>query len=421
MIRVVLSDSPIHRFTYPVKFGMEAPVPGVPGSRRNGKAFLMELLENCRGSSSLWKEILSAIHHVILILDPDGRMLFASDAAETAFGFSPAELKGRNFSLLLTPEDLSCYYPNLLYLARKKQPFEGQIMLVRRDSTRFISFMQVRPHADPSTGEEFVIACIQDSGRSRHVETSGKDHGREDHYADLIKIADGIAHEIRNPLVGIGGFVTRLFKCCDQSETNRRHFDLIMGNLRKIENLIRKVEFFANLPKPFFQETDLRRLIETVAEGYEEKARSREVQLLLELSDVTVMADRELMERAISIFVENAMDAIPANGSIAIRLASEDGNGTIQVADNGKGIAAEDIPFIFNPFFSTKPDGAGIDLAVVKRIAESHGGCVRLESTLGEGTCFYLSIPFERRRSIRVLRFEGDEACALPQQSDVFD
>lgn len=74
--------------------------------------------------------------------------------------------------------------------------------------------------------------------------------------------------------------------------------------------------------------------------------------------------------------------------------------------DTGSGISPGDLPYIFNPFFSTKPNGAGIDLAVVKRIMDSHGCQVEVASKQGEGTTFFLLFPLERRRLTRISRLE---------------
>ena len=98
------------------------------------------------------------------------------------------------------------------------------------------------------------------------------------------------------------------------------------------------------------------------------------------------------------------MDALNGDGGIRIEDSVNDNICEIEFSDTGPGISPEDLPFIFNPFFSTKADGAGIDLSIVKRIVESHGGNIRVQSEEGRGAIFVLRFPLERRRAIRISR-----------------
>ncbi|MBW1896557.1 MAG: hypothetical protein JRI47_05825 [Deltaproteobacteria bacterium] len=102
------------------------------------------------------------------------------------------------------------------------------------------------------------------------------------------------------------------------------------------------------------------------------------------------------------MLIENALFALSPKGSLLISSRSEDAQCKVDVSDTGSGIAPENLAYIFKPFFSTKSDGTGLDLAVLKRIVEVHGGKVEVQSKLDEGTTFSLVFPLERRRRIRV-------------------
>jgi PAS domain S-box-containing protein len=358
----------------------------------------MDSPENCCRSCKFWSEILSSIKQAILIAGVDGQILSANQAAGKMLGCHLPDIQGMNFSEFVTPEDLACFYPNLIYLSQKGRSFEGEIMLVRRDATRFISHLIMQPHVDPKSNEKVLFFCIQDIHTQKQMEQTFA----KDYYQDLIKIADGIAHEIRNPLVGIGGFANRLFKGCSDGSNYRLYFDYLMNDLSKIETLIRKVEFFAKLPKPVFDEIDLKDLLEDILLEYRPKLEERKINLAFNVDAVKLCIDKDLIVRAISIFIENALDAVSDGGRIGIGTSTvSQGHAVIRIADDGKGIAPRDLPYIFNPFFSTKPQGAGMDLAIVKRIAESHGGTVQVTSKPGDWTYFSLKLPVEKRRSIR--------------------
>jgi PAS domain S-box-containing protein len=368
----------------------------------------MHTPESCYRSCKFWSGILSSINKAILITGINGEIMTANQAAANILGVP--DLQGKNFSEFVTSEDLACFFPNLMYLSRKGRSFEGEIMLMRMDASRFIAHLVMQPHIDPQSQENVLFFCIGDIHNQKQIEQTLA----RDYYQDLIKVADGIAHEIRNPLVGIGGFANRLYKACSSDTNSRLYFDYLMNDLRKIENLVRKVEFFAKLPKPVFAETDLGELLAGVLQTYRQRLNERKINISFDVDDVSLCIDKELIERAISIFIENALDAVPDGGSVGIGTdAVNEERVAVRISDNGKGIDPGDLPYIFNPFFSTRPDGVGMDLAIVKRIAESHGGTVEVTSKKGEGTSFSLLLPVEKRRSIRAHLLEEKQTVSL--------
>lgn len=363
----------------------------------------MDLLHVCCNCRDVWEEVLLSIPQAIVVARADGQIVFASAAVEKQMGFLPHELTGKDLSTILTPEDWTYLYPNLLSLTQRQEIFEDELMLMRKDKTRFMAFMVLRPCFDPIEGDTIAIISIQDIDRQKQMEKSF----RQNHYEDLVSIANGIAHELRNPLVGIGGFVNRLFKTCETIHNHSEYYGHIMTNLNKIENLIKKVESYARLPKPNFADLFTTRLIERAIEPNLERIKQRDIHLDVDVDEHHLRMDGDMLTRAVSILIENAVDALPTGGRLQVQCKVHNNRCTIVVADNGSGILPQDLSSIFNPLFSTKPDGAGIDLALAKRIAENHGGKIRVESKYGEGSTFRIELPVERRRSIRTNRLDS--------------
>jgi signal transduction histidine kinase len=179
-----------------------------------------------------------------------------------------------------------------------------------------------------------------------------------------------------------------------------------MKNLKRIENLVQKVESFSHLPSPSLREMQFKEVIDDALQPYLHRIEEQNIELTMSLEQPGVRADKNLVLRVFSILIENALDAMPESGSIAIRGETRGNDFIIEVTDTGTGISPKDLPYIFNPFFSTKANGAGIDLAIVKRVMESHGGEVEVESKAGEGASFLLRFPLERRRAIRITRLQ---------------
>ena len=358
----------------------------------------MSIVEACSNRPGLLENILEAVQQVVVITDSDGRVVVANHVVSQVFGFKPGDLPGHSLKRIFTPEDLVYLWPNILHLAHTNQVFDGEALLQRKNGETFFSHLVVRPSPNPDQDDDWIIFCIQDIDRQKRLEQALK----ETRYEDLIKVANGIAHEIRNPLVGIGGFAGRLHKSCMNVLEHEKYYDYIISNVKKIEGLVKKVDYLVTMPKPVLHSESLPQIVEEVVKTYQDQFQTRQVSCILDLDEINLPVDRDLVMRALSILVENALDAIEDGGSLHFDGRPEERRYRLSLTDSGSGIAPTDLPYIFNPFFSTKPTGAGIDLAAVKRIIEGHGGSVEAESTPGQGTTMTLWFPRERRRQIRV-------------------
>jgi PAS domain S-box-containing protein len=375
------------------------PAHAVNGSNKM-RSQAADLLETCSDYQGLLEKMLSCIQQVIIVTDLEGKILFASKAVGKVLGFTPDELVDKDLSVIFTPEDLTYLYSNLLHLARDDKPFEGEIMLIRKDETRFLAFMAFRSHLTSAYEKSVIVISIQDIDKRKQLEKSF--HGT--HYEDLIKIANGIAHEIRNPLMSIGGFASRIYKSCKATDDHRKYYDYIINNLKRIEGLVRKVELFARVPKPRLTEEPVKELIEKAIQPYLKNIKEKNIDLAINIDETNLFVDPGLVISALSMLIENALDALPESGSLLIKSEIKENQCGIYFIDSGTGISTENLPFIFNPFFSTKADRAGIDLPVVKKIIEGHGGQIEVSSKPGEGTTCVLKFPLERRRAIRISR-----------------
>ena len=358
----------------------------------------MDLLEACCNSRELLDEILECSRDAIIIADLEGHILFASPVVKKVLGYESTELEGGNLSVIFTPEDLRYFYPNLLHMANKNMPFEGELMFLRKNGTRFFAFIVFKSYFDPIQNRAIIAACIQDIDKEKQLEKTF----RESHYEDLVQIANGIAHEIRNPLMGIGGFINRIFKSGTVTHDQDKYYDYIISNLKKIEDRVKKVDFFASLPRPSLSEESIEELLEKAVEPFQQEIEDQRIDLNIRVGKMHLIVDNELITNVFSILIANALDAVSDEGAITIYNETTAIHCKICVSDTGSGILPKDIPHIFNPFFSTKPEGAGIDLATAKRIMDNHGGRIEVTSKKGEGTTFTLHFPLEKRQPLRI-------------------
>ncbi|GEM_PF-2651523 len=219
---------------------------------------------------------------------------------------------------------------------------------------------------------------------------------RSEKLATLGQLAASLAHEIRNPLTVIKGFIQMLEEHYGD-ESMREYLPLVMEELERVNRLLSDFLSFAKPTAPMIKDTDMRRLVESVADfmhGETERCQCPlEIRLKGNLFNVRV--DEQQIRQVLVNLIQNAIDATPDGGPILITL-----DGTrmdclyLSVEDKGGGIGEENLAKVFDPFFTTKDNGTGLGLYAVHRIVDNHGGQVDIRSIQGEGTTIDIRLPF---------------------------
>jgi nitrogen fixation/metabolism regulation signal transduction histidine kinase len=236
---------------------------------------------------------------------------------------------------------------------------------------------------------------------ARDLQRQRRDLERSNRLAAWADMARQVAHEVKNPLTPIqlsAEHLRRVF--ADRSEDFARTLetctDTILEQVRNLRGIVTEFSAFARPPAEERTRQDPRGMLEEVVRPYRAGLPPR-VELTLDLDGATppVRADRRLLERALVNLLENALQAVGEAGAITVSLGTGDEGRRveIEVRDSGPGVPPEVRDRIFEPFFSTKTSGSGLGLALVKKIAEDHGGGVSLESRPGEPTRARLWLP----------------------------
>ena len=217
---------------------------------------------------------------------------------------------------------------------------------------------------------------------------------RLDRLASLGKLSAGIAHEVRNPLTGISLLLDDLH---DQAATGSDDQDMIKKALAEIERVERLISALLNYSSPVraeFRECDLNRVVCDTVLLMRRPCERQKVQLAMEEGTVPPFPlDPEKIKQAVLNIIRNAQEALPGGGRISIATKVEGGCAVLSIGDDGSGIAADDLPLIFEPFFTRKGAGTGLGLSITQRIIEEHRGRIRVESAPGEGTRFTIELP----------------------------
>ncbi|GIX07450.1 MAG: hypothetical protein KatS3mg115_1853 [Candidatus Poribacteria bacterium] len=218
---------------------------------------------------------------------------------------------------------------------------------------------------------------------------------QQEKLAIIGQMAAHVAHEIRNPLVAIGGYARRICQT-SRDETAVRRAEVILREAERLELILKEVMDFAS---PFtsmrFQTVSLEQLVREVCDVILVAAQEANVQIVVEAAPdlPPVRADADRMKQVFHNLAKNAIEAMPEGGTLTFRLYPEGGQVVAEVEDTGVGIDPESQKRLFEPFFTTKRHGSGLGLAITKRIVEHHEGTIEVCSKPGGGTKFTIRLP----------------------------
>jgi two-component system, NtrC family, sensor histidine kinase HydH len=228
----------------------------------------------------------------------------------------------------------------------------------------------------------------------------------------LGRLLGVIAHEIKNPLstikvnlrlvdeelqAGPGGDIDqRLARA-------RRKLAVIDKEATRLEQILDGFLRYADRTQPRLSTVDLNSVVDDIIDFYMPQATVHSVTLRKSLSNepIQCLADAAMLKQAILNLLINAQQAIAGEGEVMVRTANDGQYAQIQISDTGKGIPAERLADLFSPYQSSKPDGAGLGLATVKKIIDAHKGTITVVSEPGKGTSFTIKLPVAREGDTR--------------------
>jgi len=261
--------------------------------------------------------------------------------------------------------------------------------------------MSVSPLRDDTGKLNGVVAMLSDLREAKALE---EERRRLDRLAFLGEISAVMAHEIRNPLSGMGAGIQHLLTKLEEGDEKREAMGRILKESERINRIIEDILLISRPPRLNLAPCDISEVIEEVVSHWEEKASGQRVEISkYYASDLPlVRGDRMRLHQAFSNLILNGIEAMPEGGELRIAVTGpgrgeEDGQVEVEIRDRGVGIREEEIGRIFEPFYTTKARGTGLGLAITRRIVNEHGGEVRLESEEGVGTRFIVRLPLARR------------------------
>jgi signal transduction histidine kinase len=218
------------------------------------------------------------------------------------------------------------------------------------------------------------------------------------HAERLTAVGQGVvrvSHEIKNPLMVIGGFARQVARKIQGDEASIKKLNLIAEEVQRLEKLLTEVRDFTRVREAAMQEGDINQAVQAVADLMESTLSGAGIRLHLQLDPDPGhnLFDPDQIKQVLINLVKNAKEAMPRGGMITIRTRGNTQRSFIEVEDNGQGITPEHLKEIFNPFFTTKEKGTGLGLAVSLKILNDHNGELLVSSQVGEGSVFTVRLP----------------------------
>ena len=217
------------------------------------------------------------------------------------------------------------------------------------------------------------------------------------------ELARRLAHELKNPLFPLQLTVENLLRARQSDSTQfdevfRESARTLLAEISNLKGIIGRFSEFSKMPQPQLQNVPVNDILRAVAQLFQAQLRAPgrpPIACHLDLDDAlgTIAADPDLLHRALSNLVLNAMDAMPDGGALTLRSQREDGKIIIEVADTGSGLTPEECERIFTPYYTSKQHGTGLGLAIVQSVISDHGGRIGVQSQPGRGTKFIIELP----------------------------
>ena len=361
----------------------------------------------------------------IYLTDIQGRCTYANPRCREIFGFSLMESMGNAWADFVHPDDRTASLQTWSdYVKSAKGEYSHELRVQHRDGTiRFVHLRSALMRSDDGSPTGFVGSVEDITERKRADDDLRQSNNRlrdalkdlkaaqgravqQERLRALGTMASGIAHDFNNALTAILGFselLTHRPECLEDKAKTLRYLQMINTAAQDAGNVVNRLrEFYRQREEgEVFASVDLNQLVDQAVALTQPKwknqaeARGLGIQVATELGEVPpVVGNAAELREALTNLILNAVDAMPNGGAITLRTRSDSAHVTLEVADTGIGMTEEVRRRCLEPFFTTKGDhGTGLGLSMVYGIIQRHGGTIDIQTTLGKGTAFILSLP----------------------------
>ncbi len=342
----------------------------------------------------LLARIVDSSPDAVVSLSLEGVVTSWNPGAEALYGYTAEEVLGE--VLPTVPDERSGELKRALREVGARRPLSLRTTRVTRDDREVPVSATVAPVLGADGEVEGLVEVARDLSEQLAHEERMRWRERLDGTAQLAR---GLAHELGNPLANLRSGVDFLLARDRPEPVVRRGLEVLRQELLRLQRLAQRAFDLTSWETPEVVPVDLRGVLADAAAAVAARARDAGVEVRRSSGSdpARALGDRDqLMQVALNLLA-NALDHTPRGGRVELGVLHQGERVGFAVRDSGRGIAPEDLPRVWDPFFSRRADGAGIGLAIVRRIVDLHGGELSADSEPGDGTVVAVLLPAERR------------------------
>jgi two-component system, LuxR family, sensor kinase FixL len=327
-------------------------------------------------------------------IDEHHKVIFFNKAAEDIFGYRRDEVVGKDLNAILSPDCSKNHRKAVSRYVKTRVPgrigHETEMVATRKSGETFpvlISFSVTE-----MDGNLFFTGIVRDLTETKRLQEQIM---RSERLSTLGKSVAEITHEIKNPLMVIGGFAQQLRKSIGD-EKGIKKLQIITQEVERLERLLTELRESYQPSSTVSEKVDMRHLQEETLSMVKKECAENNVKVKLRVDKGArfVAGDRNKLKQVLLNLFKNSIDAMAQGGTLLVRARPSGDNVEITIVDEGCGIPLKDREKIFSPFYTTKSSGTGLGLSISKRIIEQHkGGSLEVESEEGKGTTFIITLP----------------------------
>ncbi|HEY7180681.1 MAG TPA: ATP-binding protein, partial [Blastocatellia bacterium] len=349
------------------------------------------------------ENIIESISVGVMVINLRGRITNWNGALEQIYGLKREEVIGHRITEVFQSEMLHTLR-NLMERGewRGGEPVNVYKFRARsadgRDLTLNISLAALQSKTAEIEGSLVAIEDVTERvGLEAQLQQSDK-------LSSIGLLAAGVAHEVNTPLAGISSYSQMLMQQIPDNDPRRQLLEKIHRQTSRASSIVNNLLNFSRVTEARYAPVDLNRVIDDTIQLLEAQLRNTEIEVVRSYADELPPAfgDGPKLQQVLMNLILNARDAMPQGGRLEISTEAGEDSVVIEVRDNGLGIAPEHLAKIYDPFFTTKQigKGTGLGLAVSYGIISDHGGHIDVESNLGEGTRFQITLPLAGARQM---------------------
>ncbi|MDU1754407.1 MAG: two-component system sensor histidine kinase AtoS [Citrobacter sp.] len=375
-----------------------AQLPNLPGELGQISRSVNALAQTLRETKTLNDLIIENAADGVIAIDRQGDVTTMNPAAEMITGYTLNELVGRPYATLFSDPHFAS--PVLDTLAHGTEHLAQEVSFPARDRTIELSVTTSRIH---NPNGELIGALVIFSDLTARKETQRR-LAQTERLATLGELMAGVAHEVRNPLTAIRGYM-QIIRQQTSLPVHQEYLSVVLKEIDSINKVIQQLLDFSRPRQSQWQQVLLNSLIEETLILVQTSGVQARITFNFEQDTglPAIVADRELLKQVILNLLINAVQAINARGEIRIRTWQYSATQqAVAIEDNGGGIDIALQKKIFDPFFTTKASGTGLGLALSQRIINAHQGDIHVASMPGCGATFTLILPINPQGNLSV-------------------